>query len=183
MVDPSSPACQVCKQAQAFAYCACQTPPIPLCNPCLPTHQSQSSPLLTHSISQIAPRNQLSSDYQLKLAAILKGSEELRQNVARMDQCIQEFQSSMESVIADMMVYRDKWIEQLQIERNQINAAVEAAIEDVNICLDQGKCPSTSVGLALWCGPLKQLNIFNYRADKPDVSAIASRLGHIRAIF
>lgn len=86
-----------------------------------------------------------------------KGIAELRKNLEKIDQVSHEFEDLIETCVNYLTEYRSWWLQRLQIEKTELSAAIEAAVQKATDCLDQGTEPVGGLEQALWTLPPEEL--------------------------
>lgn len=167
----SNRTCLFCEGQEASHFCACADPPALFCLSCFVQHCTKF-PRTIHKCVPIAALGQTDEEYKRKSDALKRAAEELRKNVARIEQCSSELEAVVQSCINFLNEYRKWWVQQLQTEKEQLSAAVEAAIREANLCFDQSVEPVSSLAQALWKLAPENLQVFGYIVSTPDIQTL-----------
>ena len=102
---------------------------------------------------------------------VRKGAAAMRKNVGRVEQCCQEFGDLLLGYINYLTEYRSQWLQRMDTEKDDFLVAIEAAVQETTVCLDQGTLPTSSLGQSLWAlsaGELQQV----CAVSPPDLQAL-----------
>lgn len=132
--------CDICRFASAISSCKCSTNPVYLCGSCLLEHQAKN-PMIPHILLPISVAGQNSDEYLRKFNDLQRKTDELRRNLQVMEQCGQEFNTSVDYIIDYLRAYRDSWLERFRTEKEKLAATIEVAIQEAHNCLIQGTYP------------------------------------------
>jgi len=126
-----------------------------------------------HPVMPIAALELGAAEYMRKFEQLSKAKTELRENLSRMDQCSEEFWSSIEGGIAYLQQYRDWWLQWMQSEKEHAKTSIEAGIQEADSNLAKGSSPVNPIAKAIWTLPTEQLRLFTYTVAVPDLHALA----------
>lgn len=169
---PNNQTCQFCKGHRASHYCDCVKPPALFCLDCSVKQHSDKFPRTIHRIIPIAALNQSPEEYQRKSEWLAQATAELRKNLDRIDQFSVEFAEMMQGCIDYCVHYRTWGLQQLQTEKEELQNAIESAIEEVTACVDQCLEPMSPLGQVVWKFPDEQLQMFISAVSVPELQTL-----------
>lgn len=162
----SNRTCMLCRGKPASHFCNCMQSSTLFCLNCFPLHYTKYPRTIHHTFPIAALAFNL-QDYLRKNEALEKGAAALRSNLDRMEQCSCEFDGMIQKCIDSLTEYRSSWQAQLQVEREELDASIGAAVEETLDCLEQSTEPVNALAQALWTLPPEELQVFHYSITEP----------------
>lgn len=173
----SNPICAICSINEASHFCKCTDIPTCFCLDCSGRHNAKF-PRAFHQIMPIAVLHQDPREYMRKSEALGKAVAELRRNIERVEKCRIEFTEMMQNCINYLTEYRDWWVQQLQIEKEELRIGIETAIEEAANYLDRDLEPVSALGQAIWKLTPEELQVFSYEVHTPDLPSLCESWAH-----
>lgn len=150
-------------------YCSCSLAVTYLCDNCFIPHRNKS-PALVHGTATIEVAN--FPQYFQRCQRFSQGKEELLGNIERMDQCCAELFSTVETLISQILQYRDDFIAQMQVVKGEMERDIQGSIEETEASLGQEKVELRGkYSAALRDFVEHSLTLFNYQIDCSQVHA------------
>ena len=163
--------CEFCQSCEASHFCNCVQPPALFCLDCCGRHSAKFPRTIHHAIP-IAALSQNPNEYKRRSKTITKATVELRKNIERLEQCHREFADMMQKCIAFLTEYRELWLQRLQLEKENLQQAIEAAIQETTDCLDKDMKPVSPLARAIWSVPTEELEVFSYSVNPPSLQTL-----------
>lgn len=163
--------CKVCFSNEATHFCDCKDPPVLFCFDCFSFH-SDKNPQIVHQIIPINALGRKIRDYQPKYKALMKVAAELRKNVEKIDQCCHEFEDLVKTCARYLTEYCSWKVKCMQTEKEELSAAIEAAVLEVTTCLDQNLEPESPLAWAIWTLLPEEMQVVSYSVCAPDLQTI-----------
>lgn len=175
MYSEASPSvCQFCEKS-ASHFCKCSGSPALFCMDCCHYHRAQLYST-THQILPITELGERPKAYLQKSEALARGATALRRSVECLEQFSQEFDHQVQQCIASLTEYRTMWLQRLQTEKQELLAALEAAVQESYSSLDQGLVLMSPLAQALWTLHPEELQIISYSVASPDMQVFCQSL-------
>ena len=173
----SNETCQFCERDEASLFCKCTGTAALFCMKCSMLHHSKY-PRAIHQVMPIAALNRNIEEYKQKAEALSLAAAELRRNLDLMEQYSIDFADLMQRSINFLIEYRNRGLQKLQTEKEELRNMLESAIQETNLCLDQGIAPVNPLAQAMWQLPPEELQVFMPTVDAPDLQTLCQSWTH-----
>lgn len=168
----SNHTCQICNEHPASHYCDCSKPYVFFCLNCCDAHDAKFPRIIHWHIPIAALSRRNPEEYKHKNKSLMRAAVELRKNIEQLEKCCREFDDLIQNCISYLTNYRAWWRQELQAEKEILQAAIDIAIEETTNCLDKGLEPVSSLALAMWELPPDELQMFSYEISAPDLETL-----------